>query len=55
MYGFWRIGIYWPGVPPPDHGFFRLKQVCMARLRAAACSHTPPMIQQQPGHHNDSS
>ena len=27
MYGFWRIGIYWPGVPPPDHGFFRLKQV----------------------------
>lgn len=29
MYGFWRIGIYWPGVPPPDHGFFRLKQVCL--------------------------
>lgn len=27
MYGFWRVGTYWPGVPPPDHGFFRLKQV----------------------------
>ena len=27
MYAFWRVGIYWPGVPPPEHGFFRLKQV----------------------------
>lgn len=27
MYAFWRVGIYWPGVPPPEHGIFRLKQV----------------------------
>ncbi len=27
MYGFWRVGTYWPGVPPPEQGFFRLKQV----------------------------
>jgi len=37
MYGFWRIGIYWPGVPPPDHGFFRLKQVRRVHLPAAKC------------------
>ena len=40
MYGFWRIGIYWPGVPPPDHGFFHLKQVPiwfrMQRCRSCA-------------------
>jgi hypothetical protein len=36
MYGFWRIGIYWPGVPPPDHGFFRLKQVS-SRTPCSTC------------------
>lgn len=35
MYGFWRIGIYWPGVPPPDHGFFRLKQVGYMKKQAS--------------------
>ena len=27
MYAFWRIGIYWPGVPSAEHGIFQLKQV----------------------------
>eukprot|EP00884_Botryococcus_braunii_P006472 jgi/Botrbrau1/15826/Bobra.40_1s0012.1 len=26
MYAFWRIGRYWPGVPPPERGIFRLEQ-----------------------------
>lgn len=37
MYGFWRIGIYWPGVPPPDHGFFRLKQVNFHKMHRLSC------------------
>ncbi len=35
MYAFWRVGIYWPGVPPPEHGFFRLKQVAVGLARKA--------------------
>lgn len=27
LYAFWRVGMHWPGVPPPDDGVFRLKQV----------------------------
>ncbi len=28
LYGFWRVGKYWPGVPQPVDGIFRLSQVC---------------------------
>ena len=33
LYAFWRVGMHWPGVPPPDDGVFRLKQAlpCMPR------------------------
>ncbi|KAK9815635.1 hypothetical protein WJX72_007232 [[Myrmecia] bisecta] len=26
LYAFWRVGFYWPGVPLPDDGVFRMKQ-----------------------------
>lgn len=26
MYGFWRLGSYLPGVPPAEHGVFRMRQ-----------------------------
>ena len=27
LYGFWRVGSSWPGVPPAADGIFHLKQV----------------------------
>lgn len=27
LYVFWRVGKYWPGVPQPTDGIFRLNQV----------------------------
>lgn len=27
LYVFWRVGKYWPGVPQPVDGIFRLNQV----------------------------
>ena len=33
LYAFWRVGMHWPGVPPPDDGVFRLKQVLALIIR----------------------
>ena len=32
LYGFWRVGKLWPGVPLPTDGIFRLKQVATTQL-----------------------
>jgi hypothetical protein len=40
MYAFWRIGRYWPGVPPPERGILRLEQVRSILTARKACSPT---------------
>lgn len=54
LYAFWRVGMHWPGVPPPDDGVFRLKQVlpcvqeplslCALAGRIACCLPSTPAV-----------